>query len=356
MNGLAMSGRARRAGSLPAALLLLATSAAPAPAQDGYPHAPFREHPADLARAVALERIELTARAFALPGAAAASEDGDDDDEDEAGLPASALPLFEASLAATQPEVAEALADAVTEMLEAPGDGAQEDGGDPGAAAKALPGLTAQARAALFPAGLFAEVPFQAAVMASLLLDEGGVSESYEEAAEGKADGYRIGREALLRVTALWDGLRAEGAPEAVAEGDAALGRLAELFPAERPARLSPDPEEAEAPAHRLAGAAEVVAKADLYPGRDLGAAAGMVRDLAGEGCAALGANPGRGKELLAIAAGYQDQLLADPLGVMAPETEDEIAGGFEALRAGGAPDCDRLLKALDAARGALAS
>lgn len=367
------------------AALALALSAGQGLAQQGgYPNAPFREHPAELAQAAAVERVAVTARAFLNPApkeaedetAASADDDddqpaasGDDDDEgaaavtaedDEAsggeegaedeGLLSAALPLFEASLAAKDAELATDLKAAVMEMLEA-----REAGEDSAPAAKAVLGLAEKARAALVPADLAASAPFEAAVMAGLLLDEGGVSESYEEASEGEGDGYLVAYAALARVKDLWAGLKATGAP--AADGAAALASLDALLPsAAVPERLSPDPEEAEAPAHALVAAAEGAAQADLYPGRDLGAAAEVVRDLAAKGCGMLGSDERRGRELLAIAGAYGDALLADPLSVMDPEAGAAIGAGFDAAREGESPDCDALLKALGDAKAALAS
>lgn len=350
-------------------------------AQDGsYPNAPFREHPAELARAAALERVEVTARAFLDPAPKEAEDQpeaaDDDDDGDEAaavtsdddaggatedaaggeegeedeGLLAAALPLFEASLAAKDAGLATDLRAAVTEMLEA-----REAGEDSAPAARETLSLAERARAVLIPADLAASAPFEAAVMASLLLDEGGVSESYEEASEGEGDGYLVGAAALARVKELWAGLGVAGA--AAEDGAQALASLDALFPsAEVPDHLSPDPEEAEAPSHALVAVAEGAVQADLYPGRDLGAAAGVVHDLAAKGCGLLGSDAAEGRELLAIAGAYGGALLADPLSVMDPEAGTAIGAGFDALGDGGNPDCDALLKALGDAQAALAS
>lgn len=340
------------------ALLTLAFLGAPAVAQD-YAHAPFREHPVTLAQVAALERIAAAARGLAVLSEpeAAEAEDGDEGEAEE-GL-AAALPLFAASLSAAAPEVAAALPEAVGEMLEA-----VEEGENPaGPAAEAL-ALADQARAALLPAELADSRPFQAALMAALLLDEGGVAESYEEASEGDAAAYAIGWAALQRVKALWAGLKAKGAPETpaetVAEAEAMIAILDGLFPGETPPdSLSPDPEEAEAPAHRLVGLLEVVADANLYPGRDLAGAATLVAGLAEKGCADLAAGAGpMGMETLAIAAAYHDQTLADTLGVIAPEAAEATEEALEPLEDGAVEEmaeaCPALLAGLQAGGAAL--
>jgi hypothetical protein len=335
------------------ALVLGALAAAPGLAQETYPNSPFREHPVLLAQAVALQRIVVTAEAYARAPAGVeedeAAPETADEDEDE-GLLAAAVPMFEASLTAQAPEKARALEAALGEMLEA-----RAEGADAAGIAGKVAGLAAEAKAALFPAGVVETAPFQGALLAAALLDEGGVAESYEEASEGEAEGYAIGWTALGRAKALWAELKARGAPEVAAEGDAELARLDALFPgAKMPERLSPDPEEAEAPAHQLVGLTEVVARAGLYPSRDLGAAADVVRDLAAEGCEMLPSDSPKGRELLAIAAAYHGRLLADPLSVMAPEAEERITEGFGDR--GEAPECGALLDALGTARKALAS
>lgn len=335
------------------ALLALAFLGGPAVAQD-YAHAPFREHPVILAQAAALERIAAAAQGLSVLSASEAAED----EGEEEGL-AAALPLFAASLQAAAPEVATALPGAVGEMLEA-----VEEGENPaGPAAEAL-ALADQARAALLPAELAESRPFQAALTAALLLDEGGVAECYEEAAEGDAAAYAIGWAALQRVKALWAGLKAGRAPETpaetVAEADAMIAILDGLFPGRTPPdSLSPDPEEAEAPAHRLVGLLEVVADANLYPGRDLAGAARLVAGLAEKGCADLAAGAGpMGMETLAIAAAYHEQALADTLGVIAPEAAAAIKEGLEPLEDGAAEvmagACPALLAGLRAGGGAL--
>jgi hypothetical protein len=338
-----------------AALALGTVAAAPSLAQEAYPNAPFRDHPVLLAQAAALQRVAVTAEAFARAPAEAEDDESASgaDEEDDEGLMAAAWPLFAASLAAKAPRTAEALGTTLEEMLEA-----REKGEATARTAEEVASLIAEAKAALLPPEVVETVPFQGALLAALMLDEGGVAESYEEASQGEADAYAIGWTALQRGTAVWNGLRGRGAPEGVAEGDAALARLAALFPAEEmPDRLSPDPEEAEAPAHQLVALTEAVTRADLYPGRDLGAAADTVRALATEGCGMLPTDADMGAERLAIAAAYYGQLLADPLSVMAPEAGEAIAAGFGAGEGGtDAPDCGALLDALGTAREALAS
>ena len=160
---------------------------------------------------------------------------------------------------------------------------AAEHGADAAEPAEDVIRLTEEARGKLLPAAIADTPGFQAALMASLLLEEGGVAEGYEEATEGEASAYAIGYFALQRVKALWQGLAGQASPEQSADVAAMLAILDGLFPSqEMPERLSPDPEQAEAPAQQLVGLLEGVADAELYLGRDLGAAAAVVHDAGG--------------------------------------------------------------------------
>lgn len=337
-----------------AALLL---AAAPGLAQTGYSGAPFRDQPADLARAAALERVAVAALALAAqPAGAAAVEDaagGDQDtgaEEEERGALADAA-LFRASLAAAAPDLAERLDAATEAMVEAAETGTPATG-----PAADVIGLAAEARDRLLPPE---DSPgFRAALMAGLLLDEGGVAEGYEEAVAGDAAAYAKGYFALQRVEELWQGLAARATPEQAAEVEATLAILDGLFPAPAlPAALSPDPEQAEAPAQQLVGLLETVADAELYPGRDLAGATALVRDLAARGCDTLGSGDAAiGREELAIAAAFYVQTLADTLGVLAPEAGEAIWSNLEAAGAGAAAEkvCRPLLAALATASEAL--
>ena len=331
--------------------------AAPALA-DGYAHAPFRDHPADLARAAAVERVMARL---------------------DAGLPVAEdhLAPFLASLRLASPEAADALEAAVARAAQGdpPGSeaaleaaaagvlgGTTASDGSPGAAAspavaeaQARPGadLGAKsagepvraaaegARDALFPEGYGARPGFGAALAATLLLSEEGVAEAYEEAAEGEAGAYPFAWAALGRVRPL--------VPE-TEETAATLARLDALLPGpERPGRLASDPEEAEGHAQMLVGLMEPLADAELYPGRDLGAALTTVADLAARGCGAAH-GPEVGAELMLIAAGRYEETLGATLGVLAPGAHEAIAGALEAPG-----DCAALAAGLERAGEALA-
>jgi hypothetical protein len=357
--------RTDRPTTVAIAALFLAPTVAGAQSSS-YANAPFREHPMEVAQAVALERIAVAARALAVT---AVSDEGDDEAEaaddqatadsgeerEEEGGPLIDFGLLRASLAAASAELEEKLAAAIGEMVEAAkaGKGAAEP-------TEGVIRLTEEARGRLLT-GAAVDMPgFQAALMASLLLDEGGVAEGYEEATEGEASAYATGYFALQRVKSLWEGLAGQASPQQSTDVEAMLAMLDGLFPSQRmPEHLSPDLEQAEAPAQQLVGLLEGVADAELYLGRDLAAATAVIHDLAAKGCASLEVGKeALGVEELRIAAAYYGQTVRDTLGMMAPEAAAVIAEGLEALDEGRADEaaeaCGPLLEALAAGQAAL--
>ena len=358
--------------------LLLAPTAAFAQSA-GYAHAPFRDHPVAVAQGAALERIEVAARALAVTGGAEDDDDqakadddddkakADDDDdapakaaggeeEEEEGGPQVDFGLLQASLAAASPKLAKRLGAEIEELVEA-----AEHGKDADEAAEEVIELAGQARGKLIKDAIAKSPSFQAAMVASLLLEEGGVAEGYEEATKGEAQAYASGYFALQRVKALWEGLAKHATPEQTAEVAATLKMLDGLFPSQQmPEHLSPDPEQAEAPAQQLVGLLEGVADAELYLGRDLGVAAGVVHDLAAEGCASLKKKKTQalGVERLRIAAAYYGQTVSDTLGLLAPEAAETIKEGFEEAGEGEVDEleeaCGPLVKALAEGKAAL--
>lgn len=351
-----------------AAALILAPAAAGA--QDSYANAPFNDVPVPLAQAAALDRIEGFARAVAAAGPGATADDDDDDaaavaqsgdnedqvggedDDDEEGGPLLDLAFFSGSLAAVAPDLAQELGEAVEAMTQG-GPGAAE------AAARVVP-LAEQARPKLLKPEIADAAPFRAALMASLLLDEGGVAEGYEEAVGGEALAYGTGYFALQRVKSLWDGLAPAASPEQAANVGEMLAMLDSLFPtATLPDTLAADPEQAEAPAQQLVGLLEATANADLYPGRDIAGAAARVHDIAASGCKALAAgDTGTGAEALTIAAAYYGSTVGDTLGVMAPDAAEAVEHGLDAVGesdpAEAAEACPALLDALATGQKAL--
>lgn len=323
---------------------LAALLAAPAGAH-AYTRAPVFEHPVELGQVYGLERMGVRM------GALLAFDDPPADLVEEAEkMLARDLPLFMGSLSMADPETAAALAAAVDELLST-----ARAGGDLEAPAAAVAELADTARAALVPDDLRASAPFRAALLAKLVLDDDGVAEAYEDAAGGDEWEYPAGWSALQRVKVLWEDLRPLADDNAAFEIDDMLKELDALLPqAAPPERFVGDPEEPEAYAHRLVGFVEVVADAGLYPSRDLGRAAGLVIDLATEGCAAYGdGEPALGRERASLAQFHYAEVLRRPLGMLAAEEHAIATDALAVLR--GEPDqaaaeaaCDDLLAALE--------
>jgi len=336
-----------------AALLLTATTAA---AQSERSITPFKDEPVSLAQAAALERIEATAQAhaavrpaarYAKADAGKRTADEQDEAEDERS-PMADLALLGGSLSAASPKLARALTAALEEMAEA-----AEAGKNAARPAKKVVDLSGKARAAILKSKPVDTPALQAALMASLLLDDGGVSESYEGAAKGDRTAYATGYFLLQRVKALWKGLTDHATPKQAEDVRQMLAMLDRLFPSqEPPLRLSPDPEEAEAPSQQLVTLLETVAKADLYPGRDLADAGVLVHELAQLGCKSLASrNRAVGAEELLIAANYYGRTMKNTVAVMAPDSARAIAAAFKSVQNQKSGDrvraCDPLLRAI---------
>ncbi|MEJ1161714.1 hypothetical protein [Prosthecomicrobium sp. N25] len=344
------------------ALALTALLVAPASGQETSARSPFRDQSVALAQAAALERIEAAGRGLAVTAAVRAGAGGppgpqdlEGEDEIKASL-AVAVQQVRASLAAADPETAAALGDAVSAVL-------AEDEAD-GRADPRRAGLAALAqrgRAALVPPELGDDPGFRAALVAALLLDEGGVADAYEEAVGGERAAYAVGFAALDRVRVHLSALQPRLGGDEAAALAAAVSALADLFPTPTaPSALSPDPEDAEALAQQLVASLETAVGADLYPGRDFADAAAVIRDLAGDGCAAVAGGAGAaGLERLAIARSYYLRTISAPLKVVAPELAKRIRAGLYPVRDGEgdamAAACPDLLDALAAGRSVLA-
>ncbi|MCA8880731.1 MAG: hypothetical protein KDA73_12435 [Rhodobacteraceae bacterium] len=310
-----------------------------------------------LAQAAALERMKVAAQVMvAMSGSAYAGIDDTEAGQDDDGLRAG-VGLFRSSLAAVAPDIGERLDRALEALAET-----AEQGAPPAGPAQDVVDLARQAERALLTPDRPDAPQVEAALMASLLLDEGGVAESYAEAVQGDPAAYLAGWFALARVNALWRGLAGHATPQQSAEAEAMLAMLGDLFPGESPPpQMAAYPEQAEAPAQQLVGLLETIVDADLYPDRDLVGAVARVRDIAAEGCADLAAgDAGAGREMLMIATALYDRTVAETLAVLAPDLRVAIAQGLQAVRAGGSTAavrvCPDLLDALAAGREAFES
>lgn len=335
--------------SLTLAICLLASASAPAgEMRAAFASEPIYEDPVLVAEAFGLER--LAARASAL----AAFDDPPEGLLEQAQkMRTRDMPLFFARLQEVAPDTADTLAAAVEEVL------APADTGEAAAKpAEALLAAVEDARDFLFPEAVRESAEFQVAVMAKLLLADDGVGESYEDAAEGDTWEYPTGWAALQRVHVLWGGLPRGDDAEAAAEVDSMLEFLDTLLPTvEPPAQFAGDPEEPEAYSHRLVGFLEVIADADLYPGRDLPRMAAMVEEIAVQGCGSDVEGPHSGAQLVSVAHFYYRETLRRPLSILAPNAHEAAGEAFAGLQHWPEDEievlCGQLLGALEDGRAA---
>ena len=131
--------------------------------------------------------------------------------------------------------------------------------------------LIARSKALVIDPALLRNEAFRAAMAVDLLVAGEGVGEAFEEMFISPWQ-YANGVVALERVKEHWAAMEGRAGETPKSEGRAAIAMLDDLYrtpapPDVRERRLTP--EDAEAPAQRLAGIIEEVVGADLFPGRD---------------------------------------------------------------------------------------
>jgi hypothetical protein len=179
------------------------------------------------------------------------------------------------------------------------------------------------------------EPTFRAAIMAQLLLGEGGVADSLKVAFSEEwqfADGWA----ATQRVKVMWAGIRDLATTEQQIEVDEAIAALDDIYTSIQPSLEGLEPEEAEAPAQRVVGLLETVVDAQLYVGRDPLGLAGYLTQLAAEGCTHYEAGDDRrGREVMyAVLDHYAGDTtgFGATIGTLAPEAHVAAIGALEAL------------------------
>jgi len=314
------------AGALAAATLLGA-------AQAQYGSDPFFEQTVTQSRGFGLELMGARLLLLETYGIAP-----DGLDETVEGLEAD-LARFGGTLAATAPDVAEAL----EEAIEAIEDGF-EDGEDLTDLVAIAWGAHADAYAAAIPAEVRASPAYRAGVMADLLLAEGGVAEGVEEAIEEDEPWmYPLGWAALQRVEELWAGLAQFATPEQDSFAQQYLDTLRDIYPAATLPDVFPsNPEEAESPAQSLVGIVESVADAALYPGRDVRRLAPHLETLVAQACDAYaGGQDAIAFEHVLVVGDLYDAHLTDFLALVAGDVDDAVTDMLGALGYGGDDDDD---------------
>jgi hypothetical protein len=335
-------------GMLLVGAFALATSSL---AQSG--SAPFFESPHELSYAFGLELITSRLNAVeALDG-----EYGDYLEQAEKLLGRD-FRRFGGTLAERDPGLAAEFHGALAAVIDA-----VEAGTDASDAVAAARNAQARAYAALINADLRASAGFTAMVVADLLLQDDGVAEAYEDAAEDDLWEFPNGYGALIRVKELW---YAQLAGMATAEQQEDVEEMFEfldtvVYPTVRPPdEIRGDPEEAEAATQRITGVLEVVAQADLYPSRDLGRLAEGLADMLAPSCEAYAAgNDDLGVEgVYAVRNPYRKHLRR-LLDLIAPEIHEPAAELLDALISSDPPAdraaaCTELHGLLVEARGVL--
>ena len=318
-----------------AATLLTALLAATALAQ--YSGAPFFSQALVQSQAFGLEMALQRLDALELAGDALAEDD--DWGEVVEGLEAD-LMRFVGSLRVADADLAQAVAEAVEDVEEAVESGT----GLPEAIAAARAALTS-AYQVIVPAEVRSDPAFVAALITDMSLGGIGVGEGYEEAIEDELPAYTLGYVALARVTSLWNEIAAGATDQQRADVEEMLEFIGTLYPtATIDEAIVGNPEEAEAPVHRIIGVLETIVDAELYPGRDMKAlAAQLPQQLAGACEAYQAGDVDLGTEITtAVGYRYLEADLGDFMEFMAPEIHGEVAELITALTGlGGEGDDD---------------
>jgi hypothetical protein len=253
---------------------------------------------------------------------------------------------FEGTLLEVDAGAAMELREALTGVIEA-----VDTGTDVRPAITAARAAQARAYDVLIDADNRDLLPFNAMVVADLLLQDDGVAEAYEDAAEDDLWEYPTGYGALVRVKEIFYERLADRATteqrEDVEEMFAFLDEV--VYPSARPPdEIRGDPEEAEAATQRITGVLESIAQADLYPSRDLGRLAASLGDLLGPACEAYAAGADElGVEgIYAVRNPYRKHLRR-LLDLIAPDIHEPAAAHLDALISDEPPD-DRAAACLE--------
>jgi hypothetical protein len=241
---------------------------------------------------------------------------------------------FGGTLAAMDAELAEQLFEVLEAVAEAVEEGADDE------VAYLLPTareMLNQAYDLVVPPEVRDTPAFKGAVMAQLLLGEGGVAEGLEEAFEEEWE-YANGWGATQRIKVLWGDISGLATAEQVADIEEMIDALDAIYPSPEPPEsfAGIDPEEAETPAQRIVGFLEVVVDAQLYSGRDPARLIGHLAEATAAGCARYEAGEDElGREIMyAVFDHYAGETtgLGALINLFAPEVHEGAMEGFEHL------------------------
>lgn len=312
------------------ALGLTLVLTAPAFAQ---PVSPFASHALALSQAFGLELIAARLNAIeALAG------DYGDYLEQAEKLLGRDFRRFGGTLAAADAALASELEAALAAVIDD-----VEAGRVASASVAAARAVHARAYAMVVPSAVRSSPGFIAMTTADLLLQDDGVAEAYEDAAEDDLWEFPNGYGALERVKAIWaQELSGSASPEQRADFEEMIEFLERVvYTSVRPPEaITGDPEEAEAATQRMTGILESVAGADLYPARNLGRLAQQLADVLEVGCSAYAA----GNDRVAVEAVYAvrnpyRKNLRRLLDLIAPEIHQPAAALLDALISANPPE-----------------
>lgn len=316
------------------AAVILTAMLASASAQ--YSGAPFFTQPLVQSQAFGLEMALQRLAALELAGEAV----GEDDDWGEVveGLE-SDLDRFMGTLLAADATLAATVVAAVEEVEEA-----YESGTDPAGAIGAARAALDAAYPVVVPADVRSDPAFVAALITDMSLGGIGVGEGYEEAIEDELPAYTLGYVALERVWSLWNDIAGGATTQQRADVEEMLEFIGTLYPTPTiDEALVGNPEEAEAPVHRIVGVLETIVDAELYPGRDMAVLATRLPEQLAGACEAYEAGDGDLGTEIAIAVGYRylNADLGDFMEFMAPDVHEEAAQLITVLTGLGGEDAD---------------
>lgn len=264
-------------------------------------------------------------------------------------MPEEFYPRFGGTLASRDPELAAGLLEALEEIVEA-----AEGEGDPAPHVAEARALLARAADVLIPSEVAEAPTFRGALLVELLLRDDGVAEAFEDAVADELWEFPSGWAALQRVDLLWAEIEPLASDEHRTDAQEMLAALHALFPDPAPpeSMIGIDPEEAEAPAQRLAGIVEVVVDAYLFPGRDLPRLAGHLAALASEACETYGAgDPAVATEAIIAVNDFYRRNLRRTAGLFAAEAHETVTEHLEELieaeEGDAGPRCVELSEAL---------
>ncbi|MDA1132188.1 MAG: hypothetical protein O2905_03070 [Proteobacteria bacterium] len=320
MTGVWSRALARRAM---AAAAMAATVAVGGPVAAQYTHDPFFTDTVLLSRAIGLEMTERRlVLALTIP-----PPDNFQLIEQMLAMTRIDCARFGSTLAARDPELARTLFAALQEVemsIRMGADAAR-------AAAAALP-LVARAYELLVDPAMRESPQFKAAVMAELLLADGGVSEGYEEAV-WEPWSYASGWSALQRIDALWRDVAPLATPARRAYGEREIDALHALYPQPQPPQpfVGRNPEEAENPSQFLVGLLEEITDTNLYTARDLPRLAAHLRTVLAPACESYD-DAGIAAEVVRAVHVQWDTHRGNLMALIAPEVQTAVDAAFRGL------------------------